>query len=147
MARRKPIDTNVDARRALRLRIVVTMIAVATFGLAAKLYPGPGRWWVNNWGPASVAYVVFFMLAAFFVVPRRELATRIAVGVLLVTCGLEFLQLWHPPWLQGIRSTFLGASLLGTSFSWWDFPAYVVGAVVGCVVLRWLVRTFFIWRG
>ena len=112
------------------------MIAVAAFGLAAKLYPGPARWWVNNLGPASVAYVVFFMLAAFLVVPRRELATRIAVGVLLVTCVLEFLQLWHPPWLQAIRSTFLGASLLGTSFSWWDFPAYVVGAGVGWVVLR-----------
>ena len=72
------------------------------------------------------------MLAAFLVVSRPELATWIAAGVVLVTCGLEFLQLWHPPWLQAIRSTFLGASLLGTSFSWWDFPAYVVGAGVGC---------------
>ena len=68
------------------------------------------------------------MLAAFLVVSRRKLTTRIAVGVLLVTCVLESLQLWHRPWLQAIRSTFLGASLLGTSFSWWDFPAYVVGA-------------------
>ena len=114
-------------------------IVVAVFGLAAKLYPGPGRWWVNNFGPASVAYVVFFMLAAFLVVPRRSAVTRIAVGVLLVTCALEFLQLWHPAWLQAIRSTFLGASLLGTSFSWWDFPAYVVGAVVGWLFLRRIV--------
>ena len=82
---------------------------------------------LNNFGPASVAYVAFFMLAAFLVVPRRSAATRIAVGVLLVTYILEFLQLWHPPRLQAIRSTFLGASLLGTSFSWWDFAAYVVG--------------------
>jgi len=35
-----------------------------------------------------------------------------------------------------LRSTFLGAGLLGTSFSWWDFPAYVVGAVAGSVVVR-----------
>ena len=112
----------------LRRTVFLAMIAVATFGLAAKLYPRPGRWWINNWGPASVAYVVFFMLAAFLIVPRRELATRIAMVVLLTTCALEFLQLWHPPWLQAMRSTFLGVSLLGTSFSWWDFPAYVVGA-------------------
>ena len=102
----------------VRLRTLLAMIAVAAFGLAAKFYAGPGRWWVNNFGPASVAYVVFFMLAAFVVVPRRGAVTRIAVGVLLVTCTIEFLQLWHPPWLQAIRSTFLGASLLGTSFSW-----------------------------
>ena len=66
---------------------------------------------------------------------------RIAVGVLLATCVLEFLQLWHPPWLQVMRSTFLGESLFGTSFSWWDFPAYVVGAVVGWIVLRRLARS------
>ena len=87
----------------LHLRTFIALIAVAAFGLVAKLYPGPGRRWVNNWGPASVAYLVFFMLAAFLVVPRRELATRIAVGVLLVTCGLEFLQLWHPTWLEAIQ--------------------------------------------
>ena len=92
----------------LRRTVFLAMIAVAAFGLAAKLYPGPARRWVNNFGPASVAYVVFFMLAAFLISPRRELATRIAVGVLLVTCVLEFLQLWHPPWLQAIRSTSLG---------------------------------------
>ena len=125
----------------VRQRTLPDMIAAATIGLAPQLYPSPGRRWLNVCGPASVAYVVFFMLAAFLIVPSRKLATRIAVGVLLVTCVLEFLQLWHPPWLQGIRSTFVGASLLGTSFSWWDFPAYVVGAVVGWVVLRWLVRS------
>ena len=81
---------------SVRLRTLLAMIAVAAFGLAAKLYPGPGRWWINNWGPASVAYVVFFMLAAFLIFPLRERATRIAACVLLVTCGLEFVQPWHP---------------------------------------------------
>ena len=103
-----------------RLRAILALFLVTAFGLAAKLYPGPGRWWVNNWGPASVAYVVFFMLAAFIMVPRRSAATPIAVGVCAATCLLEFLQLWQPPWLQSIRSSLLGGALLGTTFSWWD---------------------------
>ena len=41
--------------------------------------------------------------------------------VLAVTFALEFLQLWKPPFLQAVRSTFLGHVLIGSSFSWFDF--------------------------
>jgi hypothetical protein len=122
----------------VRIRLLFMLLLVAAFGLGAKLYPGPGRWWVNNWGPASVAYVVFFMLLAAELAPRRSAAAPIAAAVLVATCALEFLQLWHPPWLTALRSPFVGASLLGTSFSWWDFPAYVVGALLGWALLQWL---------
>jgi hypothetical protein len=120
----------------MRLRTFLALLVVAACGLAAKSYSGPGNWWVNNYGPASVAYVVFFMLAAFLIVPRRRAIIPIAVGVLTVTCLLEVLQLWQPPWLRFVRSTFIGASLLGTTYSWWDFPAYGLGAIAGCVLLR-----------
>ena len=119
----------------LRLRITLTLLGVVAFGFASKFYPGPGRWWVNNWGPASVAYEVFFMLAAFLAVPRRKAITRIAVGVFTLTCLLEFLQLWQPPWLQTIRSTLLGKALLGNTFSWWDLPAYAIGCLLGWFLL------------
>lgn len=124
--------------RSLRVRIVLALLVVTGLGFAAKLYPGPGRWWVNDWGPASVAYEVFFMLLAFLMVPRREAITPIAVGVCLATCAGEFLQLWQPPWLGAVRSTFLGGALLGNSFSWWDLPAYPVGCLAGWFLLRWL---------
>jgi hypothetical protein len=123
-----------------RVRILFILFLVTAFGLAAKFYTGPGRWWVNDWGPASVAYVIFFMLLAVLAVPRRSAITPIAVIVCAATCALEFLQLWQPSWLQAIRSTLIGGSLLGTTFSWWDFPAYVVGCVAGWYLLRCLVR-------
>ena len=119
----------------LRFGIVVALLAVTAFGLAMKFYPGPGRWWVNHFGPASV----FFMLLAFLVVPRRRAVTPIAVGVCAATCALEFLQLWKPPWLEAARSTFLGECLLGDSFSWWDLPAYPIGCLLGWFLLQWLL--------
>jgi len=125
---------------ALRLQIVLALLAVTAFGLGAKFYPGPGRWWVNNFGPASVAYEVFFMLLALLVVPRRGAVTPIAVGVCVMTCILELLQLWQPPWLQAVRSGFLGGALLGNEFSWWDLPAYPIGCTLGWFLLRWIVR-------
>jgi hypothetical protein len=123
----------------LRLRIILALLAVTALGLAAKSYSGPGHWWVNDWGPASVAYELFFMLLAFLVVPRRGAITPIAVGVCAATCVLEVLQLWQPPWLQAVRSHVLGRALLGTSFSWWDMPAYVIGCTLGWFLLRALL--------
>ncbi len=126
-------------KSAVRLRIILALLAVAAIGLAMKLYPGPGRWWVNNWGPASVAYEIFFMLLALLVVPRKEAVTPIAVGVCLVTCVLEVLQLWQPPWLQAVRRHFLGAALLGNEFSCWDLPAYPIGCILGWFLLHRLL--------
>jgi hypothetical protein len=52
---------------------------------------------------------------------------------------LEFAQLWHPAWLEAIRRTFIGRCVLGTTFGWDDFPAYVVGAVLGWMLLSTLI--------
>ena len=124
---------------SLRFHCLMAMAAVTVFGFAMKFYPGPGRWWVNHWGPASVAYEIFFMFLACLAVPRRAAVTPVAVGVCVATCVLELLQLWQPPWLQAIRSTFLGAALLGNTFSWWDLPAYPTGCLLGWCLLRWLL--------
>lgn len=124
----------------VRLQIILALFAAGAFGLAMKFYPGPGRRWVNDWGPASVAYEIFFMLLVFLIVPRRGAITPIAVGVCATTCVLEVLQLWQPPWLQAVRSTFPGGALLGTSFSWWDLPAYPVGCILGWFLLHGLLR-------
>jgi hypothetical protein len=133
-------ETSCSMRWGLRWRIVLALLAVTAFGLAMKFYPGPGRWWVNDFGPASVAYEVFFMLLVLLLVPRREAVTPIAVGVCVATCLLELLQLWQPPWLQAVRRQFFGAALLGTTFSWWDLPAYPIGCTLGWFLLRWLIR-------
>ena len=120
-------------RRAIACVLIPLVVG---FGLCCKYYRGFGSDWVNNWGPASVAYELLLMLIVFAVVPRCDAVIRIAIGVLVVTCLLEFLQLWHPDWLEAIRSTLVGRLALGTTFSWWDFPAYVVGCALGVLLLR-----------
>jgi hypothetical protein len=105
-------------------------------GLACKYYRGPGQVFVNHWGPASVFYETMFIFALFAVWPYRWAVGRIAVSVLIATCFLECLQTWQPPWLQRIRANLIGRLLLGTTFSWWDMPAYFVGSVLGWACLR-----------
>jgi hypothetical protein len=80
-----------------------------------------------------VLYVAFWILLAMAFAPARWLL-RVSLTVLSLTCLLEFLQLWHPPWLEAIRGSFLGHALLGSTFTWLDFPHYALGASAGAAL-------------
>ena len=89
----------------------------------------------------GVAYVVFWILVVALIRPRAS-AFKVTIAVLTIACILEFLQQWHPAWLEAIRRTFLGRVLLGTTFDWTDFPHYFIGAGLGWVSLRILQLIF-----
>ena len=122
----------------IRLVTIAAMLFTVVLGLSCKYYNGPGQAFVNNWGPASICYEVLFVLLGLFIWPRRSAITSIAIGVCIATCLIEASQLLDIPWLQAARGTFLGRMLLGTSFSWWDFPAYPIGSWIGWAVARWI---------
>ena len=115
--------------------ILVSLCMVIPLGFLFKSYFGPAHIWFNNYG-AGLLYEVFWCLCVFFFMPRKKYAAPIAIIVLVVTSILEILQLWRPIFLQQIRSTFLGAALLGTTFVWWDFAYYVLGCVIGWLLMR-----------
>jgi hypothetical protein len=83
----------------------------------------------------GASYVVFWTAVVLIVRPQLSLV-RGVLGVLVVTCCLEFLQLWRPPVLEVIRGTLAGRLILGTTFDWADFPAYFLGALLSWLLLR-----------
>ncbi|MFN6567588.1 DUF2809 domain-containing protein [Dendronalium sp. ChiSLP03b] len=119
--------------------IILSLLIVVVMGFFFKYYIGPGHQWFNNYG-AAVFYEIFWCLLAFWFLRSQLAVKQIPVWVLIVTCILEFLQLWHPPLLQEVRATLIGKWLLGSTFSWWDFPHYVLGCVLGWLWLRQLQR-------
>ena len=125
--------------------IFATLFIVTPAGFLCKWYSGPAHRWFNYYGGA-VMYEIFWCMVIFLFCPRKAATTKIAVGVFVVTSLLEFLQLWHPRILQQVRSTFLGASLIGTTFVWWDFPYYVVGCFIGWLCMRAILKMTFIPR-
>jgi uncharacterized protein DUF2809 len=42
--------------------------------------------------------------------------------------------------LEEIRATLIGKWLLGSTFSWWDFPHYVLACILGWLWLRQLQK-------
>ncbi len=124
----------------LRIRTLALLALVVPLGFGLSHYDGPGAWAVNNWG-ASLAYELFFVCLVFLILPRPGRIGLIAVSVCAATCLLEFLQLWQVPWLEALRATYLGRSLLGHEFSWLDLPAYPAGCLLGWALLRRTART------
>lgn len=117
-------------------RFLLKLLAVVVpLGVASKLYEGPARFWVSGHA-GGILYVVFWILLAFVIWPT--LSSRLAaLTVLGITSVLEVLQLWKPSALEAVRSTFIGHALIGSTFSWWDFPYYVLGSVLGVLLVRW----------
>jgi len=111
---------------SFRARAALSLAAIVPLGFACRR--------VNN-SLGGALYEIFWSVAAAMAVPRWP-AGRIAVCVLAATCALEFLQLWHPPFLEWARSFFVGRTILGSSFDWADFPYYFVGSAAG----YWWVR-------
>ena len=119
----------------VRLRMAAAMVVVVALGIATKLYGGPGVQWVQG-NAGGFFYVAFFTLLLLSI--RPGLRPLLAATIVFVgTSALEVLQLWHPPILQGVRSTFVGQALLGGHFEWIDIPFYAGGALatVGLTIL------------
>jgi len=137
-----PIRYPLYALRYLVVRkwIILSLCLVTPLGFLFKFYAGPGHKWFNDYG-AGLLYEVFWCLVVFFFIPHRKYITRIALWVFVITCILETLQLWHPPFLQMIRSTFLGAALIGTTFIWLDFPHYILGCLLAWLWLSALSKS------
>ncbi len=118
----------------LRRRLLLLLTAVIPLGIATKFYSGPAEYWVHA-NAGGIFYVVFWILLGLSVWPGSS-PRLVASTVLAVTCALEFLQLWHPPALTQVRSTFLGHALIGSSFSWLDLPHYLLGCLLGLALVR-----------
>jgi len=117
---------------------LISMLIIVPLGLYSKFYSGQAENWVNN-SLGGVLYVIFWCLFAFLFLSNIK-PWKIAAVVFAVTCFLEFLQLWHPPLLEFIRSHFIGRTILGTSFTWTDFPYYLVGCGIGWLWMKSLQK-------
>ncbi|HEY9600162.1 MAG TPA: DUF2809 domain-containing protein [Allocoleopsis sp.] len=125
--------------RNQRLLILLSLLVITPLGFLSKSYTGIEQEWINDYS-GDILYEVFWCLFFFLLIPTRKAIAQIPIWVFAVTCALEFLQLWKPPFLEAIRATFIGRTLLGTTFAWWDFPHYAVGCCIGWLWLRQIWR-------
>lgn len=121
-----------------RLIIVLLLLIIIPIGFLTKFYSGPAQVWVNN-SLGGFFYEIFWCLVFAFIFVKAK-PINIAVWVFIFTCLLEFLQLWHPAFLETLRNNFLGRTILGNSFNWMDFPYYFAGSFIGYIILVGIQR-------
>ncbi|MEA2096470.1 MAG: DUF2809 domain-containing protein [Candidatus Cloacimonadota bacterium] len=119
-----------------KFRIItsLTILVITLLGFASKFYAGPAAKWVNN-SLGGLLYEVFWCLVISLILTKVK-PWKIAFSVFIITCILELLQLWHPVFLEIIRSTFIGRTIIGTSFVPSDFIYYAIGSIAGWISLE-----------
>lgn len=122
-----------------RLVTLLLLIIIIPAGFYTKFYSGPAQPWVSD-SFGGLLYEIFWCLVFYFLFPKSK-PSVIAITVFIATCILEFLQLWHPAFLEILRRNFIGRTILGNSFNWYDFPYYFIGSVLGWLTLRLIHKT------
>ena len=124
-------------QKHLILAVIVLFILIP-IGFFSKLYSGIGHEWINN-KLGGVFYEMFWCLVFFVLLPKSK-PSVIAIWVFTTTCILEFVQLLNNNLLEIIRSNFIGQTIIGNSFTWSDFPYYIVGSFLGYLILKKLEK-------
>src|SRR6186713_2511789 len=111
--------------RALTIQVkrsgpIYALLAVLVIGLGLLWRSGllPLSTFLAKYGGDSLWALVVFLCSGFAF--SRSSTLRVGLGALCFAWSIEFLQLYHAPWIDGIRSTRPGHLVLGASFNWPD---------------------------
>jgi hypothetical protein len=135
------MQENQDIYQVRRKRILLLIIValLLPIGLLIKVYGN--ELFSNKF--TDLLYVVFWSFVAAMLFPNKK-PMMLVVLVSLITCLLEILQLSSNPFLEAIRSTFLGRTLIGNTFDWTDFIYYILGAVLSYFLLKKIHDNFIL---
>ncbi|MCI5146672.1 MAG: DUF2809 domain-containing protein [Candidatus Electrothrix sp. AR3] len=107
------------------LQIYLPLIGcIIAIGLPARIIPQVlPNWYILYFGDFLWAMLVFFLSALFF-----SLITKYTFFLALIFSYLvEMSQLFHPAWLDALRSIRLLGFVFGFGFLWSDLLAYTLG--------------------
>lgn len=124
----------------MNIRVTYLTLAIVTMllGLASRAdgialpvfiatYAGDTLW----------AMLVFWLVR--FLKPSMPVLYA-AAAALSFAFMIEFLQLYHEPWIDNIRATTLGGLVLGFGFKFSDLVCYSVGVIVAAILNKPIVE-------
>ena len=88
-------------------------------------------------GDTLWALLVFLGISALRPDARLPPRGATALGIAFL---VEISQLYHAPWIDGIRATKIGGLVLGFGFLWTDLLCYAVGVGIG-ILLDCMLRS------
>ncbi|MDR4947911.1 ribosomal maturation YjgA family protein [Neobacillus cucumis] len=121
------LSSNIKFRN-VRKTYLIYIIAVIFLGLASRKYSHALPFFLaENAGDVLWAMMVYFGFR--FLLVRKPISPCIMLS-LLFSFGIEFSQMYQADWIIQIRSTWLGALVLGKVFLSVDLIRYTVGILL-----------------
>ena len=116
--------------------IAVVLFVLIPIGISTIFYRGPGQEWMLSYA-GDILYTMFFFFLLILIWPKWHPLISAGIAFCFST-AIEFTQLISTPFLESIRSYFLGRTLIGTGFSPVDILYYFLGSILGLLLLRFL---------
>lgn len=118
-----------------RLAYTLLFFITIPIGLLTRKKPNWFLPFIAKYGGDVLWAALFFFLFRWFFINKP--LWKIALYTYFFAVCIEVSELYHAPWIDDIRRTFLGKMILGFGFLWSDIICYAVG-----VLLAWVVATF-----
>lgn len=112
---------------------LVIALLVVVLGLASRRYATALPPVLAEYAGDTLWAVMVFI--AIGVLGADWPSVRVALATLVVAYAVEISQLYHAPWIDGLRNTRLGALVLGYGFLWSDIACYTAGVAL-CVAIE-----------
>lgn len=112
-----------------RLAYSILYLLIIPMGYSTRRMPHWYHSFIAEFGGDTLWATMFVFL--FRAIWPKPALWKIALGTYLFCLAIEVSQLYHAPWIEGLRSTFLGRMLLGSGFLWSDWLCYLTGVILG----------------
>ena len=121
-------------RRKLIIYIPIILLLIV-IGLPTRIVPDIFPHWFTTYaGDFIWAMMIFFLYRLLF----KWGTFKTFLIALATTYLIEITQLFHPAWLEYLRSFKLVGLVIGYSFLWSDIVAYTAGISMGAIVDKML---------
>jgi hypothetical protein len=115
--------------RRNRFRYFVAGCLVVALGLCSRRYAALLPEVLARYAGDTLYATMVFIGFGFLFPQWRSL--RVAMVSLIFCYAIELSQLYHAPWIDGLRHTRVGGLVLGFGFLWSDLLCYTLGVMLG----------------
>lgn len=110
----------------------IFIIIVISLGIASRYFSVYLARWIAKYAGDVLWGLMVFLWVGFSL---KDRSTRFVGRIALIfSFFIEITQLYHAPWIDSIRKTFIGGLVLGFGFLWSDLICYTVGIGIGVLV-------------
>lgn len=120
--------------RGLYLGLIAVVICLGL--LSRSDWPALPPWLAKYLGDALWGLMIY--LGIGLLLPAKSITFN-GLSAGLVCATVECSQLYHVPWLDTVRQTWIGRMTLGYAFGWGDLFAYLMGIVFG-MFFEWIMQ-------